>query len=139
MAMKTPMLADAEVHADVDLMTEGEVAKALKIAAGSLRNARVSGSLKIPFIKLGTGKRSPIRYRRTEVSSYLDSRTVSNTRQAQDVGEGQQPIMRPTSFHVGSVPVQNRTGTTDWAEMAVVEGAPNDSSHEPIDQFREGA
>jgi hypothetical protein len=58
-----------------------------------LCNARVSGSRKIPYIKLGTGKRSPVRYRRTGVSSYLDGRTGVNSRQgqAQDIAsEGEQ-------------------------------------------------
>src|SRR5205823_4848545 len=86
MAMETEnaRLAKSEAPGDVDLMTEGELAKALKITAGALRNARVNGSLKIPYIKLGMGKRSPVRYRRTEVSSYLDGRTFRNTRHAQD-------------------------------------------------------
>lgn len=85
MAMENTSSAAQGTHGDVDLMTEGEVAKALKVAPGSLRNARVNGSLKIPYIKLGEGKRSPVRYRRSDVSSYIDDRTVFNSRHAHDV------------------------------------------------------
>jgi hypothetical protein len=83
MAMKTMVSPRAQSSSgDIELLTEIEVAEALKITPGALRNARVSGSLGLPFIKLTPGKRGAVRYRRSEVSTFLDNATAMNTRQA---------------------------------------------------------
>jgi hypothetical protein len=60
---------------------------------GAVRNARMRGSLGIPFIKLGRGKRARIRYPPSAVNKALDERTFFNTREAQgaEAEEGLSP------------------------------------------------
>jgi hypothetical protein len=82
MAMKNVKAGSEDVD-DLDLLTEPEMAKKLKVTPGAMRNARMRGTLGIPYIKLGKGKRARIRYRPSAVSKALDARTFFNTREAQ--------------------------------------------------------
>lgn len=69
---------------DVVLLTEAQAAQVLQLAKGTLRNARATGSLSIPFIKLTPTKRGKIRYKLSEILLWAESRTHTNTRQAQE-------------------------------------------------------
>ena len=54
------------------IYTEQELADFLKVAQGTLKNARCSGVNHIPFIRVG----GAIRYRMDDVLAYLESRKV---------------------------------------------------------------
>ncbi len=56
------------------LLTDEELAKFLKISPGTLRHYRYSGSVKIPYIRVG----GSIRYRIEDVLAYLDSKVVGD-------------------------------------------------------------
>lgn len=64
------------------LLTEAQTANMTTLASGTLANARVTGSLGLPFIKLTPGKRGPVRYRKSDVEAWLAARTHKNTMQA---------------------------------------------------------
>jgi hypothetical protein len=56
--------ADSDGLDDLNLLTEAALAKKIRMTPGAVRNARMRGSLGIPFIKLGRGKRARIHYPR---------------------------------------------------------------------------
>ena len=64
------------------LYTPSQTAGVIGLANGTLANARVTGSLDLPFIKLTPGKRGPVRYRKSDVEAWLAARTYKNTQQA---------------------------------------------------------
>jgi hypothetical protein len=66
-----------------DIMyTPSQLAMVSGLATGTLANARVTGSLGLPFIKLTPGKRGAVRYRKSDVDAWLAARTFKNTQQA---------------------------------------------------------
>lgn len=71
-----------EVDATDILYTPSQTAGVIGLANGTLANARVTGALDLPFIKLTPGKRGPVRYRKSDVEAWLAARTYKNTRQA---------------------------------------------------------
>jgi hypothetical protein len=85
--------ADSDGLDDLNLLTEAALAKKIRMTPGAVRNARMRGSLGIPFIKLGRGKRARIRYPPSAVNKALDERTFFNTREAQgaEAEEGLSP------------------------------------------------
>ena len=56
------------------LLDEREAAEILDVAPGTLSVWRSTGRYKIPFIKIG----HLVRYRRTDLESWLESRTRAN-------------------------------------------------------------
>ena len=58
-------------HSDIELMTEHEVAELLKVSVSLLRRQRTTRS-GIPFVKMGTGQKSPVRYRHSDIVAYLN-------------------------------------------------------------------
>lgn len=66
----------------VILLTEAHAANRLNISQGTLRNARSTGSLGLPFIKLTPTKRGRIRYRESDIVAFINARTYLNTHQA---------------------------------------------------------
>lgn len=71
-----------DVTSSGPLWTEKQVANEIGLAAGTLANARVSGVLGLPFVKLTPGKRGAVRYRKSDVEAWLAERTFNNTQQA---------------------------------------------------------
>lgn len=67
---------------DVDLLTEEQAANAMQMHKGTLRNARCTGTLGLPFIKLTPTKRGKVRYRESDIIAWLEARTHLNTNQA---------------------------------------------------------
>lgn len=63
------------------LLTETQAAEVLQLAKGTLRNARVTGSLNIPFLKLSPNKRGKVRYSLSALTEWAAARTQTNTRQ----------------------------------------------------------
>ena len=61
-----------------ELMTPDEVADLLRVSVHSLARWRCEGGA-LPFLKLGAGRTSLIRYRRSEVLAYLDRATRRST------------------------------------------------------------
>lgn len=57
-----------------DLLNEKEAAEFLDVAPGTLSVWRSTGRYKIPFIKVG----HLVRYRRTDLECWLESRTRAN-------------------------------------------------------------
>ena len=57
-----------------DLLDEKKAAEFLDVAPGTLSVWRSTGRYKIPFIKIG----HLVRYRRTDLESWLESRTRAN-------------------------------------------------------------
>lgn len=63
-------------------LTPAQAASIIQVATGTLANARVTGSLGLPFVKLTPGKRGSVRYRKSDVEAWLAARTFKNTQQA---------------------------------------------------------
>lgn len=61
------------------LLTTIELAQVLGVAPGTIANARVNGTLDIPFVKLN-GR--AVRYMESDVLSFLERRKVRNTAEA---------------------------------------------------------
>ena len=62
-----------------ELLTTDQVAALLGIKRNTLEVHRVTGKSPIPFIKLGTAKQAPVRYRRSEVETWMQERTFVST------------------------------------------------------------
>lgn len=77
------------VASNAVLLTEAQAAALMQIHKGTLRNARCTGTLGIPFIKLTLTKRGKVRYRESDILAWLDARTHVNTRQAVDAANGE--------------------------------------------------
>jgi hypothetical protein len=63
-------------------LTPVQAASIIQVAPGTLANARVTGSLGLPFVKLTPGKRGAVRYRKSDVEAWMAARTYKNTQQA---------------------------------------------------------
>ena len=66
----------------IELLTEAQTAAIMHVAQGTLRNARATGSLDLPFIKLTPTKRGKVRYRQSDVVAWIEARTHRNTQEA---------------------------------------------------------
>lgn len=62
----------------MDLLTPGEVAAELKLAAQTLANMRHQGGGP-PFVKLGDAPNAPIRYPRRDLDRWLAGRKFTRT------------------------------------------------------------
>lgn len=62
-----------------ELLTTDQVAALLGVKRNTLEVYRVTGKTLIPYIKLGTAKQAPVRYRRSEVERWMQERTFANT------------------------------------------------------------
>jgi len=62
-----------------ELLTTIQVAAMLGIKPNTLEINRVKGTNTIPFVKLGTSKQAPVRYRRADVETWLAERTYAST------------------------------------------------------------
>ncbi len=62
-----------------ELLTTDQVAALLGIKRNTVEIYRVTGKTPIPFIKLGTAKQAPVRYRRADVERWLAQRTFAST------------------------------------------------------------
>jgi hypothetical protein len=63
------------------LLTPDQTQAILSVGSDTLKDWRAKGD-GIPFVKLGTGKTSPVRYRLEAVRDYIKSQTYQNTTQA---------------------------------------------------------
>jgi hypothetical protein len=66
----TPQALPSDAHAGDPLMREQDVAPLLTVTVKTLQAWRVSGNGP-RFIKLGSGLRSPVRYRRSDLLKFL--------------------------------------------------------------------
>jgi len=57
------------------LLTTEEAASYLNLAAQTLRRWRVTGE-SLPFVRLGDGPKSAIRYRRADLDEWIEARLV---------------------------------------------------------------
>lgn len=73
MPTATPSISEI-VQRGRGLLDEKQAAEFLDVAPGTLSVWRSTGRYKIPFIKVG----HLVRYRRTDLESWLESRTRSN-------------------------------------------------------------
>ncbi|WP_295991236.1 hypothetical protein [Rugamonas sp.] len=80
--MNKEVSINAEASVSDTLWKEDYTASFVQLARGTLANARVTGSLGLPFIKLTPGKRGAVRYRKSDVEAWLTARTYKNTQQA---------------------------------------------------------
>lgn len=63
----------------VELLTTVQVAAMIGFKPNTLEIHRVKGKSTIPFIKLGTAKQAPVRYRRSDVEAWLAQHTCRST------------------------------------------------------------
>ena len=67
-----PTIAKPEIAAAVrDLLSESQAAELLQVSPGTLSVWRSTGRYALPFVKIG----ARVRYRRSDLQSWLDSRT----------------------------------------------------------------
>jgi hypothetical protein len=68
------------------LLTQQEVARVLGITVVGLTRWRVTyGADKIPYLKLGTGRRAPVRYRVRDVLAFIAAQEVTTGTNAERV------------------------------------------------------
>ncbi len=72
-AMEAETLADTLKRAG-DLLAEKEAADFLQLSPGTLSVWRSTGRYALPFVKIG----ARVRYRRSDLQSWLDSRVRTN-------------------------------------------------------------
>lgn len=72
---------------DDELLTTAETAKLLRLSAPTLERMRTQGGSGLRFIKLGTGKRAKVVYRRRAVEDWLDAQQFSSTSEFKQSGE----------------------------------------------------
>jgi excisionase family DNA binding protein len=70
----TPPSLSHIIQRNHDLLTEKEAANFLNVAPGTLSVWRSVGRYAVPFLKVG----SKVRYRRSDLEAWLESRTRSN-------------------------------------------------------------
>jgi excisionase family DNA binding protein len=62
---------------DNRLLTPQEAAAYLGVDEGTLKNWRSSKRVEIPYVKMGEGRTSPVRYRKRELDAWVSSRMVT--------------------------------------------------------------
>ena len=81
MATQEPGLFDEE------LLTTAETAKLLRLSVPTLERMRTQGGSGLRFIKLGTGKRAKVVYRRRAIEDWLDAQQFNSTSEFKRSGE----------------------------------------------------
>lgn len=65
-----------ERHGADRLLTYPEAAEYLTLAEKTLRNLVAAYRCPVPFVKLGSGRRAPVRFKRSDLDRYIEAQTV---------------------------------------------------------------